>query len=362
MLTGCEGSPTKSVPSNFTTISQNIGTAVVSDGDTVLSLVVEKWRGGATAAISLNLDATWGLHPSIRRATNEAIARGLPMDLELVSAIIEMPEYQHLLADYREQLLPNGIRFFGHGHTHALHDTMEFDAAYESFRTNYLLMEDWGLAPKAYAYPGSSGERMSTQLANQMAGFICARGYSFGWDDFFITPHDILEPPNWYFLPSVVMGNASYRYIDQHEKLVPILDESVKRRAWTILMYHSIGFPEGWSYYPLEDFRRDLDAIQGRDFWVANMDAVASYVQERANVSFQLQGIQEDSEGFEIDLIVDDGLPDAIFEEPLTVVLRTSYRLESIQGDPAALLSFEEHEATFEVIPTQAPIVVKVRK
>ena len=183
-------------------------------------------------------------------------------------------------------------------------------------------MQAWGLDPKGYAYPGSSGLRRSTQAANRAAGFIAARGATTSFDEYFIAPYEERGPKNWFYLPSVVMGNASYRYIDRHEKLLPILDEAIARRAWIILMYHAIGIPEGWSYYPIADFERDLDAIVERDFWSANFDAAACYLQERAQLRMVLLGVDYaggTARRFRIKL--DDGLADSLYREPLSMQL-----------------------------------------
>ncbi len=97
------------------------------------------------------------------------------------------------MATYRNDLMPSGIHFFGHGHTHALHDTMDYERAYASFHTCFALMRQWGLEPWAYAYPGSSALRPSTQLANRDAGFIAARGQAFAPAEYYIVPDDVRE-------------------------------------------------------------------------------------------------------------------------------------------------------------------------
>ena len=275
LLPGCD-SPTRFESIEYSSVSDPAQLAILVEQDTVLTIAALKWKGGARASVSITYD-----DPDQRLATDAVIERGMRLDLELVSSMYAKTEFHHWIDTYKRDLVPHGIRFFGHGHTHAFHDTMTFDEAYESFKTNFDFMKEWGLNPKAYAYPGSSGKRRSTQLANRLAGFICARGSTIEWNEYFIAPHAETEPQSWYFLPSVVMGNASNWYIDVHEKLVPILDEAVAQGAWVILTYHSIGIPQGWSYYPIDDFRQDLEAIQTRNIWNANMDAAAAYLAER---------------------------------------------------------------------------------
>ena len=350
VATACD-SPTQYVSSQHSVASGLGHLAVLSGRDTLFTVSSAKWPHGAEAAVSITYDAPWGTHPDHHLATDAAIARGLPMDMEMVSWIYTQPKHQHWLDYYRTELMPRGIHFFGHGHTHALHDTMEYDAAYASFKTNYDLMAQWGLRPKAYAYPGSSGERPSTQQANQAAGFICARGCAWTPEEYYIVPDSTREPDNWYFLPSVIMGNASYRYVDVHEKLAPILDEAVRRSAWVILMYHAIGIPDGWSYYPIGDFERDLAAIQEGRMWCGNMDAVACYIQERAALRLELAGLQSEEQGGTCLVRLDDGLPDEVFDEPLWVEVRSHVGSLEVIG-PGGLPSQADGETyRFTAVP-----------
>ena len=199
-------------------------------------------------------------------------------------------------------------------------------------------MQAWGLDPKGYAYPGSSGLRRSTQATNRAAGFIAARGATLVFDEYFIAPYEKKGPKNWFYLPSVVMGNASYHYVDRHEKL------------WIILMYHAIGIPEGWSYYPIADFEQDLDAIVERDFWSANFDAAACYLQERAQLRIALLGVDATVRRFRIGL--DDGLPDSLYSEPLTMRLCGGGSQLALHGPGAAAARVLDHGCLrFDALP-----------
>ena len=338
LLLACEQPTRVGTPPGYTVVESPAQMVVLDAArDTLWWIAADKFRHGASAAVSITYDAPFGTHPRHHLTTAAVLQRDLRLDLEVVSAIYLTPRWRHLTDYYRTELMPQGIRFFGHGHTHALHDTMTFDAAYESFRTNFRLMTAWGLDPKGYAYPGSSGLRRSTQAANRAAGFIAARGATLVFDEYFIAPYEEEGPKNWFYLPSVVMGNASYRYVDRHEKLLPILDEAVTRRAWIILMYHAIGIPEGWSYYPIADFEQDLDAIVERDFWSANFDAAACYLQERAQLRIALLGVDatvSTVRRFRIGL--DDGLPDSLYSEPLTMRLCGGGSQLALDGPEAA--------------------------
>ena len=295
---------------------------VIEDGDTTFTVTAVKWLHGAKAAVSITYDAPWGTHVDHHLATDAAIARNMRMDIEMETGIFAKPEHHRWIDFYLRELIPKGIGFFGHGHTHALHDTMDYYGAFASFKTNFDLMTEWGLKPKAYAYPGSSGEKLSTQRANAAAGFICARGSTVDPSKYYVLANGTRKPENWYFLPSVVMGNACDRYIDTHEKLSPILDQTLENTAWLILMYHAIGIPDGWSFYPLRDFERDLDQMQAGDFWSANFDAAASYIQERNHLRIELLAATATRESRFFQLLISDGLRNDIYEQPLTFSLQ----------------------------------------
>jgi len=288
----------------------------------LFDLSVAKWSGGRAAAVSITYDAPWGTHDDHRLATDAVISRGLRMDIEMVTWIFTQPRWTHLLNTYHRELVPNGVGFFGHGHTHALHDTMSYQDAFASFRTCFEYMRTWGFNPRAYAYPGSSGRLASTQRANRDAGFMCARGSTVDPSTWHLLAGDAPESPNWQYLPAVPIGNGSYRYIQSHQELAPVLEQAVDLGAWVILMYHAIGIPEGWGYYPYADFIADMDKIAAGDFWSANLDQAAAYVRERAALTVDLQVAPDEAGAYWLSF--DDGLPDEIFSEPLTTTFHFS--------------------------------------
>ena len=117
-------------------------------GQEVFTIRATKWQDGHRAAVSVTYDAPWGIHPVFSLATDAAIARGLAMDIEIVSNKLShfkrVPNVQRM----HEELIPNNIGFFGHGHAHIDHDALGYHAAYRSFRINYVMMRAWGLNPK----------------------------------------------------------------------------------------------------------------------------------------------------------------------------------------------------------------------
>ena len=127
------------------------------------------------------------------------------------------------------------------GHSHIDHDALGFHDAYQSFRYNFNLMREWGLNPRVYAYPLFAGRERQTQAANRQAGFIAARGGTEDPDRYYLCETEPCKPDSWFNLPSVIMGSANSRHISNHNRLLPILHETLSRRAWTILTYHSLG-------------------------------------------------------------------------------------------------------------------------
>lgn len=316
-LMACADDPVSPPAAGFR-VEQRDGTYVAVDADKDLfSLSVAKWPGGRAAAVTITYDAPWGTHRDHHLATDAAIARGLSMDIEMVTWIFTQPERAPLLEVYREELVPHGIGFFGHGHTHALHDTMTYEEAYASFSTCFDLMEAWGFRPRAYAYPGSSALLAGTQRANREAGFICARGSTLDPSTWNLLAGENPQTPNWHYLPAVPLGNGSYRYIQNHGELAPVLDKALSLGSWVILMYHAIGIPEGWGYYPYTEFVADLDQIAGGDFWSANLDRAAAYARQRIGLTLELTP----GPGRTYRMALSDGLPDETYDEPLTVTL-----------------------------------------
>lgn len=339
-LVGCglEANPTQSAPTRFKVLdNESESTYVVRHLEqTIFQVEATKWYDGARGAVSITYDAPWGVDPRFKLATDAAIARGLRMDVEMVTSKYTNSSRAPLIGRIRRELLPNGVHVFGHGHTHVRHDELDFDAAHASFKKDFDLMVEWGLRPKTYAYPHSSGQKIRTQLANKEAGFIAARGGTTDPDEYYICPRDVKSPDNWHFLPSVVMGTKDGADIGSHRELAPILQRSAALEAWVIMMYHSIGVPEGWAYYPLEEFEQDLDAIGAGDLWSGNLDMVSAYVQERNALDINIVGFFGSETPKEFEMMISDHLDNAVYDQPLTFdfTFNPDLDIEKVYFDP----------------------------
>lgn len=311
---------------------------VQEDEHPLFELEVLKWPEGHSAAVSITYDAPFGTDPGHHLATDAVLSRGMTMDLEMVTSLFQEPRNHHLLENIQNELLPRGIHFYGHGHQHINHDSLSYEESLADFKRCFDLMSDWGLRPRAYAYPGSAGHLPQTQLANRQAGFLCARGSSVKPAEYCICPRDTTAPANWYYLPSVVLAQGeSVNYVNSYEELEPILADALKRQAWVILMHHAIGIPEGWGYFPLDDFERELDYLAGHDFWSGNMDMTALYIKERNAFAPQLGRVEKTKGKRSFALLLADGLDNSVYDQPLTLEFRFSSRLkgQTLHVEPA---------------------------
>ncbi|MCH8069908.1 MAG: hypothetical protein IID16_11670, partial [Candidatus Marinimicrobia bacterium] len=117
------------------------------------------------------------------------------------------------------------------------------------------------------------------------------------------------------------------------------LDEAIRKKAWIITSYHSIGSGEGWGFYYLSNFINDLDAIKSRDFWVASMNDITLYILERKDVSVFYEGIYNSSGILnKIDILLSDELPNDLYDQTLTVLFTIPEEwvggiIEIYQGD-----------------------------
>ena len=139
----------------------------------------------------------------------------------------------------------------------------------------------------------------------------------------------------------------------------------MEQRSWVILMYHAIGIPEGWSYYPLAEYHRDLAQIAGGDYWSANLDQAAAYLRERLALQVAVESVPHRSGAYR--LTFDDALPDDLYDQPLTVDLELAAgsSVRTILVDPpiGGVASFEVQEgvARLDLPPTSTPRILTLR-
>jgi len=216
-------------------------------------------------------------------------------------------------------------------------------------------MRAWGLNPKAYAYPHGKGFESTTKLANRLAGFICARGLTFLSNPNYICADNEAEPQDWHYLPTISVAKEYLGYINDHAQMSDVLDTNLEKTAWIIIMYHSIGFPGDWGYYPFDDYLLDLDRIAENDFWCASMDKVACYIKERNGFEFRAKEIESTNDMSEYEVLFFDRLDNEVYDQPLTldITFDTEIAIEKIQ------IELPNYEATeFEVTDNRLRLYV----
>lgn len=335
------------------------GFVISAEGQALLEVTTCKWYGGKPAAISLTYDSAYGTWVSHSHTLDIATQAGLPLNHEIVTSAYDEPLDFHGLGDIHRDLLTRDMHVYGHGHFHVDHDSLTYEEALASFSRCFELMQAWGLNPRAYAYPHSAGYLASTQRAAKDAGFICARGSTLSTRDVQICPDDVAEPANWYYLPAVSIARDQPAYVNDTDELVPILEETLDRNAWIILMYHAIGTPNGWGYYPLSDFYRDVKWIEGQDFWAANMDDAAAYIYERNALRIEKA---DSAPRADLQLTFEDDLADDLFDQPLTVEMKYTGDLpmRGLYVDAPGQVQLDDGRIRFDVIPDGGTVRVRL--
>jgi len=290
-----------------------------STGDHIQDILVAKWYNNHSAAITLTYDASIGNVSRTMLAVDAVIERGMIMDLEMVTAKYNEPEMAHYLDFIREEMIPNGIGFFGHGHEHINHDELTYNEAFNSFSLCYELMQNWGIPPITYAYPHARGYKGTTQLAVKHAGFIAARGYTLSENEFLICPNAETRPINWFYLPCVGMAKDYEPWVQNNEELTPHLQKCIDSTAWIMLMYHGVGMPEVSGYYDLNEFETDLETIKWMNFWCDHMDNIALYIYEKNSFYYMSSYQGEIGSKIHYKITFGDAFSDEIYRQPLTL-------------------------------------------
>jgi len=289
--------------------------------------VITKWYNNKTAVISLAYDNTV-LNESYNLKVLHLIdSLDLTMSFEAVThtLLVNHPIRQYLV----NVILPNPkYSFFGHGHTHINHDTLLFEQSYASFKACYEAMVSFNMKPVAYAYPEGRGQNFRTQIACQSAGFLSARNAVLidGYENNFIMPYDEKEPKNWFLLPSLQLWDSSVnndpRSINDASEFIPYLNSAIEKKAWITTMYHNIGNPTGWGWFKYDEFKKSMEEIKKRNFWVASMSDVTLYIREKNKTTIDIEYLRDEKDQVNsIEVTLSDNLPNDRYDHYLTVVM-----------------------------------------
>lgn len=257
----------------------------------IKSATTAKWYNNHSGAVSVTFDIPV---LTCRDAVNAVADRGLTVALEMATFYFQSKNKDYFR--YIEYYWERGASFFGHGNRHLYYDTLSYETTFTEVDGCHKFMEEWNFPlPYAYAYPYGAGYKASTQKAVEDAGFICARAIGYNpnevatnlgqidQESLFICPDKQKLPQNWFCLPAVCVAKNVPNWTNNNAAMVALLQENLNKTAWLILMYHSIGLKNEVTYYPMDDFTKDLDFLVQSNTWVANMDVVARYIKERNN-------------------------------------------------------------------------------
>ena len=137
----------------------------------------------------------------------------------------------------------------------------------------------------------------------------------------------------------------------------PMLETTLKKSAWLIGLYHALGYPGGYSYYPYDEFLKDLDYLEENDFWCSNMDVIACYIKERNNFQMDVKLISSGN-NLKYDVAFNDNLNNAIYNTPLTIefTFDASIGIKKVKFEPEIdqekdIYSVTDNKLQINVIP-----------
>ncbi len=287
---------------------------------------ITKWFNDHKAAVALNYDHGY---PTTTSYARDALAllkkHKIIMDYDLVTHTLMQSD--SMKSFILNEIIPSGMGVFGHGHKHDNHDDKSYDEAYTSFKNCYDDMVALGMKPVSYAYPGGWGYHLSTRKALRDAGFLNGRKFEqLDISNPFIIADNEIEPRDWYALPTLIMQSEDYDgcvvCVNNADELAEYLDRAIEKSAWLILTYHFIGDLNNYGFYYLPEFERDLIAVKSRDIWNDKMDNITLYAYERKDAKIEAVKIFDANNQVEkIKIKIDDGLPNELFDHPLTAKL-----------------------------------------
>jgi hypothetical protein len=300
--------------------------APIAGREEPIEVEITKWFNDHKAAVALNYDHGY---PTTTSYARDALAllkkHNAVMDYDIVTHTLKQSD--SMKSFILNEIIPSGMGVFGHGHKHDNHDDKSYGDAYASFKQCYDDMITLGIKPVSYAYPGGWGYLLSTRKALKDAGFLNGRKFEqLDISNPFILADNEIEPRDWYALPTLIMQSEDYDgcivCVNNADELAEYLDRAIEKSAWLILTYHFIGDLNNYGFYYLPEFERDLIAVKSRDIWNDKMDNITLYAYERKDAKIEAVKIFDENDQVEkIKIKIDDGLPNEIFDHPLTVKL-----------------------------------------
>lgn len=160
------------------------------------------------------------------------------------------------------------------------------------------------------SYPFGAADLAVMNVAEQ-AGFIFGRKVG-------ATPYTSFSPT--YTFEEFYGANVSFTVVSttQANAFGASIDTAIAGKGWHLAMFHGIE-TSGWEPITGATFSSLMQEIANRanDLWVAPIGEVAKYSRER--ILAELTLISSDADGWELNF--DDGLPDLVFDQPITLRL-----------------------------------------
>lgn len=328
------------------------------------------WPGGRLAALSLVFDDGRNDHRDI--ADPELTARGLVGTFALIpgaSWATKGPQFQ-IVASHGHELANHTML-----HQTCKIQTAEEDAAIPPPNTNFHSLEELaadcvtalGLIDAiqarqtvAFVYPGGSNETQTRAVIAQH--HLCARLSTSGIHINPPSPTDLMQLQPLYVGGAQPTVSDWCDFADVDDFFDTVLTTLLTDGGWVIEEYHDIECP-GYAALNMDAWLGHLDELAAMSpvVWVGGMGDVARYTLERDAAMIT---VLDEGASF-VTLSVDDGLPDGLYDLPLTVetIVPSAWGSVSVAGGGGALPHIRIGDVVrFDTPPDGQPILIGVNE
>lgn len=284
---------------------------------------IASWFGFTQSACSVTFDD--GTLDQYLLAFPELEARSIEATFFLITAprdegVWQDGDRERMLFSWEQArtLSSAGHEIASHGSTHIDLTQNSTDAALELKRSKDTILDHLPTLPKGmtFSWPYWRSTPMLQKLAHSY--YIGAR--SGGGDiDYYRMRFDGIpqKTPQNYFRVNSMRVSETFA----SRKMKSLCSKTFEDGNWLIVDFHGItdgNIPKealGWDPISLENFRRALDYLTAKDFWIAPFGTVLRYIKERDAASITFVRRTHNTVSF----TAVDGLDDEVFSHPLSV-------------------------------------------
>ena len=296
------------------------------------------WKGGKQGAISFNFDD--GYQGAFEHGGAELEAAGLQGTFYIFTDTTLSYDGEiaptSLVKEYKERGHEIGSHSSNHSDLGWLSETGDYDSLSRVLSESVLLLnERFDQTTLSMSIPfGSFRPGTLDSISNY---FLTARSSQFGFN--LATPYDFYALKSWPILsttpPSFV--NELVIQAETHGYYLP-------------LMYHDMldePFDEGVEIYTYarDKFRETLQLALQRNVWIAPHRSIYKYIRMRNALKIsQVDMGEADLEPGHFSFVADDGLPDSVYNEELTFLIRlpASWTADSATVESGDLYAVKE--------------------